>query len=126
MSTESLTSKVHEARVDLGITQQQLADATGISVRTIISIEKGRQFPTLLSAMRIAHYFSLSVDQLFEYKYDDNSEKEKTNDKRGIHYTYQSSRGNYENRPGMPVTYKFRIRRRTVQRCIPIMDLVTG
>ena len=82
MSTASLTSKVHEARVDLGITQQQLADATGISVRTIISIEKGRQFPTLLSAMRIAHYFSLSVDQLFEYKYDDNSEKENTNDKR--------------------------------------------
>lgn len=79
---ESLTSKVYEARVDLGITQQQLADATGISVRTIISIEKGRQFPTLLSAMRIAHYFSLSVDQLFEYKYDDNSEKENTNDKR--------------------------------------------
>ena len=82
MSTESLTSKVYETRVDLGITQQQLADATGISVRTIISIEKGRQFPTLLSAMRIAHYFSLSVDQLFEYKYDDNSEKENTNDKR--------------------------------------------
>ena len=82
MSTESLTSKVYEARVDLGITQQQLADATGISVRTIISIEKGRQFPTLLSAMRIAHYFSLSGDQLFEYKYDDNSEKENTNDKR--------------------------------------------
>ena len=80
MSTESLTSKVHEARVDLGITQQQLADATGISVRTIISIEKGRQFPTLLSAMRIAHYFSLSVDQLLEYKCDDKSEKEKTND----------------------------------------------
>ena len=75
MSTESLTSKVHEARVDLGITQQQLADATGISVRTIISIEKGRQFPTLLSAMRIAHYFSLSVDQLFEYKCDDTTEE---------------------------------------------------
>ena len=82
MSTESLTSKVYEARVDLGITQQQLADATGISVRTIISIEKGHQFPTLLSAMRIAHYFSLSVDQLFEYKCEDNTEKEKINDKR--------------------------------------------
>ena len=82
MSTESLTSKVYEARVDLGITQQQLADATGISVRTIISIEKGRQFPTLLSAMRIAHYFSLSVDQLLEYKCEDNTEKEKINDKR--------------------------------------------
>ena len=82
MSTESLTSKVYEARVDLGITQQQLADATGISVRTIISIERGRQFPTLLSAMRIAHYFSLSVDQLFEYKCDD-STQEKTKKWRG-------------------------------------------
>ena len=68
MDTETLTCKVCEARADYGITQQQLADATGISVRTIISIEKGHQLPSLLSAMRIADYFSLSVDQLFEYK----------------------------------------------------------
>ena len=68
MDTEILTCRVSEARADYGITQQQLADATGISVRTIISIEKGQRLPTLLSAMRIAHYFSRSVDQLFEYK----------------------------------------------------------
>ena len=68
MDTETLTCKVCEARADYGITQQQLADATGISVRTIISIEKGHQLPSLLSAMRSANYFSLSVDQLFEYK----------------------------------------------------------
>lgn len=68
MDTEALTCKICEARADYGITQQQLADATGISVRTIISIEKGHQLPSLLSAMRIANYFSLSVDQLFEYK----------------------------------------------------------
>ena len=68
MDTETLTCKVCEARADYGITQQQLADATGISVRTIISIEKGHQLPSLLSAMRIANYFSLSGDQLFEYK----------------------------------------------------------
>ena len=68
MDTETLTCKVCEARADYGITQQQLADATSISVRTIISIEKGHQLPSLLSAMRIANYFSLSVDQLFEYK----------------------------------------------------------
>ena len=68
MDTETLTCTVCDARADYGITQQQLADATGISVRTIISIEKGHQLPSLLSAMRIANYFSLSVDQLFEYK----------------------------------------------------------
>ena len=82
MDTETLTCKVCEAIADYGITQQQLAAATGISVRTIISIEKGHQFPTLLSAMRIAHYFSLSVDQLFEYKCDD-STQEKTKKWRG-------------------------------------------
>lgn len=73
MDTETLTCKICEARADYGITQQQLADATGISVRTIISIEKGHQLPSLLSAMRIANYFSLSVDQLFEYKKNNSS-----------------------------------------------------
>ena len=68
METETLICKVSEARANYGITQQQLADATGISVRTIISIEKGHRLPTLLWAMRIAHYFDLTVDQLFEYK----------------------------------------------------------
>lgn len=68
METETLICKVSEARANYGITQQQLADATGISVRTIISIEKGHRLPTLLSAMRIANYFSLTVDQLFEYR----------------------------------------------------------
>ena len=68
MDTETLTCKVCEARADYGITQQQLADATGISVRTIISIEKGRQLPSLLPAMRIANYSPPPVDQLFEYR----------------------------------------------------------
>ena len=68
MDTETLTCKISEARADYGITQQQLADATGISVRTIISIEKGQRLTTLLSAMRIANFFSRSVDQLFEYR----------------------------------------------------------
>ena len=73
MDTETLTCNVCEERADYRITQQQLADATGISVRTIISIEKGHQLPSLLSAMRIANYFSLSVDQLFEYKKNNSS-----------------------------------------------------
>ena len=68
LSTSLLADLITTKRKKLSMTQQSLADATGISVRTIISIEKGHQLPSLLSAMRIANYFSLTVDQLFEYK----------------------------------------------------------
>lgn len=67
MIQETLTCKISDVRTAYGITQQQLADATGISVRTIISIEKGYRLPTLLSAMRIANFFSLPIEKLFDY-----------------------------------------------------------
>ncbi|MVQ46218.1 helix-turn-helix domain-containing protein [Roseburia intestinalis] len=38
-ATDSITSRLADARNDLGITQKDLASATGISVKTIINIE---------------------------------------------------------------------------------------
>lgn len=68
MITETLTCRLYETRTDLGFTQQQVADGTDMSVRTIINIEKGKSVPTLLYAMRIADFLNLPVDQLFEYR----------------------------------------------------------
>lgn len=70
MNSETCICKLNDIRADYCITQQEISDATGISIRTIISIEKGHRLPTLLSAMRIANYLSIPVEQLFEYKSD--------------------------------------------------------
>ena len=47
-----------------GLTQQQLADAVGVSSRTIISIETGRYNPSLLLAYRLARLFGTTVEEL--------------------------------------------------------------
>ena len=51
-------------RAARGMTQQQLADAVGVSSRTIISIEKGQYNPSLMLAYRMARVFDVSVEEL--------------------------------------------------------------
>ena len=47
------------------ITQQDLADAMGVRVQTINSIENGKNIPNLLLAMRIALYFETPIEKMF-------------------------------------------------------------
>lgn len=61
--------KLERARID--ITQQQLANAIGVSVQTINSIEKYRFYPSLVVALRIAKYFNKPTDELFIVEEDD-------------------------------------------------------
>lgn len=56
--TDTITCRLVEARADLGITQKELASATGISLKTIANIESKQHIPSLLYAMRIADFFS--------------------------------------------------------------------
>lgn len=49
-ATDSITSRLADAKNDLGITQKDLASATGISVKTIINIETKQHIPSLLYA----------------------------------------------------------------------------
>ena len=60
--------QIYEARTDLGLTQQQVADGADMNVRTLINIEKGRSIPSLLYAMKLANFLNIPVDQLFEYQ----------------------------------------------------------
>ena len=55
---------IKELRAERNMTQQQLADAVGVSSRTIISIEKGQYNPSLMLAYRLARIFGTSVEEL--------------------------------------------------------------
>jgi putative transcriptional regulator len=63
------TIKVHRAIKD--ITQEQLAEALGVSRQTVNSIEKGRYVPSTLLALKLSRLFEVSVNDLFELDKDD-------------------------------------------------------
>lgn len=50
------------------MTQQELADKTGVTRQTIVAIENGKYYPTLELAFRIAHVFNTSVEQVFSFQ----------------------------------------------------------
>lgn len=58
------TVKVERAILD--ITQQQLADAIGVSRNTINSIESGKYIPSTVLALKISRYFNKPTDSVFQ------------------------------------------------------------
>jgi len=50
------------------MSQQTLAELTGVSRQTINAIELGKYTPSLDLAYKIARVFELPVDEVFEYK----------------------------------------------------------
>ena len=63
------TVKVERAILD--ITQQQLADAIGVSRNTVNSIESGRYVPSTVLALKIARHFGKSTDDIFQLDEND-------------------------------------------------------
>lgn len=63
------TVRVERARHS--ITQEDLAKEIGVSKQTILSIEKGRFTPSTILALKIARYFELKVEDIFELEDDD-------------------------------------------------------
>jgi putative transcriptional regulator len=61
-----MRNRVREQRVQQGLSQAELAAALGVSRQTVISIENGRYLPSLPLAFRIARFFGLSVDKMFD------------------------------------------------------------
>jgi len=57
------------------MTQQELADSTGVSRQTIVAIENGKYFPTLELAFRIAHTFQVSLEEVFTFELAPEQEK---------------------------------------------------
>lgn len=61
-----MRNRVRAERTAKGLSQAELAGALGVSRQTVISIENGRYLPSLPLAFRIARYFGLSVDHMFD------------------------------------------------------------
>lgn len=53
------------------MTQQELADRTGVTRQTMVAIENGKYSPTLELAFRISHVFGLPLNEVFSYQYDE-------------------------------------------------------
>jgi putative transcriptional regulator len=60
-----MKNKIRVARAEERMTQQQLADAVGVSRQTINAIESGKFVPSTVLALKIAQNFGKSVEEIF-------------------------------------------------------------
>ena len=67
---ESTTNHVYELRTKANATQEELAEAVGVTRQTIIAIEKGNYTPSVLLALKIAKFFKKSLEEVFNIKYE--------------------------------------------------------
>jgi putative transcriptional regulator len=58
-------------RAVLNITQQELADKTGVSRQTINALEAGKYVPSTVLALKIASLFKKTVNDIFELEEGD-------------------------------------------------------
>lgn len=61
-------NRVYKLRSKSGITQEELAQAVGVTRQTIIAIEKGNYTPSVLLALKIARFFKKPVEEIFIYE----------------------------------------------------------
>lgn len=63
--TSPVQNRIKELRTERGWTQQDLADAVGVSRQSINSIERQRYEPSLTLAFKFARVFGCAVDAIF-------------------------------------------------------------
>ena len=64
--TLKITNRVKELRTAQNWTQEQLAQATGVSRQSINSIERNRYVPSLELALVFARLFACPTDDIFQ------------------------------------------------------------
>jgi putative transcriptional regulator len=64
MSAE-LTNRIRVFRAEHRMSQAELAEAIGVSRKTISTIEVGRFVPSTVIALRIARHFGVPVEEIF-------------------------------------------------------------
>lgn len=63
-----MENRIKELRKERKITQDELANALGVTRQTIISLENGRYNASLQLAHKIAQYFALQIEDVFLFE----------------------------------------------------------
>jgi len=83
VTKENIGRRIREARTKRGMTQEQLAERTDITIVYLSELERGLKLPSLTVFVRIAETLHVSTDSLLrddlesgkEYIYDDLTKK---------------------------------------------------
>lgn len=68
MAKLPIVNHIRRLRFEHGeMTQSDLAERIGVTRQTIAAIESGKYGPSLETAFRIAHVFSVGVDDVFAW-----------------------------------------------------------
>lgn len=62
-----MNTHIRELRRERRISQEELARAVGTTRQTITSIEVGKYVASLPLAYKIAHYFGLTIEEVFDF-----------------------------------------------------------
>jgi putative transcriptional regulator len=63
--SERLENRIRVHRAEHRLSQSDLAEAIGVSRKTISTIEVGRFVPSTVIALKMAHYFKVRVEDIF-------------------------------------------------------------
>jgi putative transcriptional regulator len=66
MGQSELKNTIRVQRAIKDVTQEELAAAVGVTRKTINTIENGVYTPSTALALRLARYFGIPVEQLFQ------------------------------------------------------------
>lgn len=61
-----LDNNIAKFRSKQKLSQQDLADAIGVSRKTISTVETGRFTPSVIIALKLAQFFDVTVEALFQ------------------------------------------------------------
>ena len=70
MKKEIIENNVYDFRIKKSITQEDLAEAVGVTRQTIISIEKGNYTPSVILALKISRFFNTPLEEVFSISYE--------------------------------------------------------
>lgn len=65
---DKLENKLKVLRAEKNITQDDLGKGVGLSRQSINAIETGKYIPTVITALKIAAYFEISIEEIFIIK----------------------------------------------------------